>query len=292
MTLSIITICYNTPELVLECINSIREQFKHEIESSLLEVIVVDNASREEVVNELEKKLKEVDGVVLVKSDKNLGFGGGNNLGVKKAKGDYLLFLNSDTQVQDRGFLEMIDFAKGKKDVGILGGRLLNFDGGVQKSVGKFFDLFNLAIYLFGGAKLGLIYSAPEKVGKVDWLSGACMLIKKDLFMDIGQFDENMFMYVEDMEICYRVRKKGLMTYYYPGALVKHKEQGSSNRSFAVVNIYKGIVYFYEKHKTSRELGMAKTLLKIKALAVYLLGRISNNSYYTKTYGEALEVLK
>ena len=139
---------------------------------------------------------------------------------------------------------------------------------------------------------MGLSSSSPNDTTSVDWVSGACMMVNKEIFNKIGQFDKNIFMYVEDMELCFRAKKNGYATFYYPKVSISHKEQGSSNREFAVVNIYKGILYFFKKHKTGLEYQIARFLLWFKALVVYLLGRLTNNSYYTNTYGQALKIFK
>ena len=151
-----------------------------------------------------------------------------------------------------------------------------------------FYNLFNVLLMLFGGERMGLLRSSPKVTKKIDWVSGACMMVNKNIFDKVGGFDINIFMYVEDMEFCYRLGKMGYDTYFYSNVSVSHKEQGSSNRTFAVVNIYEGIAYFYKKHKSAIEYQVVKFFLFLKALTVYILGKLTNNSYYTKTYGEVL----
>jgi len=142
---------------------------------------------------------------------------------------------------------------------------------------------------LVGGERAGLLRKSPDEISKVDWVSGACMMVNRELFEKIGGFDRNIFMYMEDMEICYRAKKMGYGVFFYPNVAVTHKELGSSNRTFAVVNIYSGIRYFYKKHKTLPEYYIVSGLLFIKAMGVYFLGKLTNNSYYIRTYGEALK---
>ena len=114
------------------------------------------------------------------------------------------------------------------------------------------------------------------------------MMIKKSLFEKLSGFDEKFFMYIEDMELCYRVDKLGSATYFYPDVTVLHKELGSGNRSFAIINIYKGILHFYARHKNHFQYLVAKTLLKLKARAAILVGIITGNSGLIKTYSEAI----
>ncbi len=292
MTLSIVILSYNTLDLIIECLDSLREQFAQELKDEVVEIVVVDNASREEVVKGIEKYLSSKSHIKLIKSKENLGFGRGCNLGAENSKGDYILFLNSDTKVGDKGFLKMVDFLKENPKAGIIGGKLSNYDKSPQPSAGKFYNLFNFFLLIFGGEKLGLLKSSPKKITKVDWVAGACLMISRSVYERIGGFDKNIFMYMEDMEISYRAKKTGLDTYFFPDVLVMHKEQGSSSRTFAIVNIYKGILYFYKKHKSKISYRIVRAVLFTKAKSVYLLGKITNNSYYISTYGQALELFK
>jgi len=117
-------------------------------------------------------------------------------------------------------------------------------------------------------------------------------MIKKKLFEDLGGFDKNIFMYMEDMELCFRVNKAGFDVYFFPDVNILHKERGSGNKTSAILNIYKGILYFYKTHKTNFEYNSARHILKTKAVILKNLGVLLNNAYLKKTYGEALEILK
>lgn len=287
---SIIILSYNTKELLRECLKSLYKNLT-EID---FEVIVVDNASTDGTVEEIQKLKVNSQNcsskVKIIQNDKNCGFSKGNNIGVKKAKGEYLLFLNSDTEIQDSGLAGMVEFLKSHTGVGILGGRLKNMNGSLQKSAGRFYTLFNVFLMLFGGEKIGMLRLSPSGVKQVDWVSGAFMLIRRELFEKLKGFDEHFFMYMEDMEICFRAKKFGFDTYFYPNVSVLHKELGSSNRAFAIVHIYEGLLYFYKKHKSEFEYQLARGLLLIKALFMILLGSIVRNTYLTTTYQKALKV--
>ena len=284
MTLSIVILSYNTKNLTLSCLSTLQELYKGELENETLEVLVVDNASTDGSYEALVKFAQAKKGISIIKSTKNLGFGGGNNIGAKKAKGRYILFLNSDTEVLDKGFLKMVEFFEANPKVGILGPKLVNFDGSPQPSVANFYGLLNLFIMLLGLEKR----KSPEKIERVDWITGAATMIQKRVFEEIGSFDENIFMYMDDHELCFRAQKKGFATYFFPEAMVKHKSVGSSNKSFAVVNIYRNILYFYKKHKSRIEYLVARILLFSKAIAVYTLGKFLRNRYYVDTYSKAL----
>ena len=289
--LSIVTLSYNTKDLTLACLKSVASQYEQELENKEFEVIVVDNNSNDSSAEEVGNYVSSVKyggSIKLIQNKENTGFAKGCNLGAKAAKGKYILFLNSDTQVLDKGFLSMIDFLEKNPKIAILGGKIENSDGSIQRSCGKFYNLFNLLIVLLGFERFGFSRSSPDKVQRVDWVSGACMMVRQDVFEKLTGFDEKLFMYVEDMEICYRARKLDFSTYFYPNLRLRHKSFGSSNRTFAIINIYKGILYFYAKHKTRFEYLIAKTLLILKAEILILIGFLTFNSELRDRYKKAI----
>jgi len=124
---------------------------------------------------------------------------------------------------------------------------------------------------------------------EVDWVSGGFMLIKRSVFEEMDGFDEHFFMYMEDMELCYRLKKRNKTVWYVPDARVVHIGQGSSNRSFAIVQIYKGLLYFYKKHKSHVEYLLVKFMLVLKGRMSIFVGILTNNSYLRSTYSQALK---
>jgi hypothetical protein len=184
----------------------------------------------------------------------------------------------------------MVDYFRKNEKVGILGGALKNEDGTPQASAGKFYNLLTLFLAMVGLERLGFLRESPNKIKKVDWVSGASLMIRKKVFEKIGGFEKELFMYAEDMELCYRVKKKGFMTYFYPEVTLFHKERGSSNRTFAILNIYKGILFFYKKHKSVWEYKIASAILFLKAYILKKVGQLTNNKYLQETYGQALEL--
>lgn len=282
--LSIVVLSYNTKSLTVRCIRSIANVYKNLIGKEL-EVILTDNGSTDQTIDAV-KNLKL--GIKIVENKENLGFSKGNNKGAKVSLGKYLLFLNSDTEIKDEGFFKMADFLDNNPKVGIVGGKLLNLDGTVQKSAGSFYNLINLFFVLLGGERIGMIRKSPKKAAKVDWVSGACFMVREDLFKKLKGFDENFFMYMEDMELCFRANKFGSLVYYFPEIELLHRERGSSNKSFAVNQIYKGLLYFYKTHKPYWQYLLVKLLLTLKASIAIIVGTISNNSDLKSTYKQAL----
>ena len=282
--LSIIILSYNTKDLIRKCLTSVYST----IQSVSFEVIVVDNASGDQSVTMIKKEFKKVH---VIESKENLGFGNGINLGVKSAKGEFLLFLNSDAELQADVFSQMITYMKSNERIGILGGKLLNYDGSMQRSFSNFYGVKDIVILLFGREKVEMSLLGKDVRKEVDWVSGGCMWIRRSVFDAIQGFDPQIFMYIEDMEICFRVRKLGYTIYYYPDFVVKHVGHGSSNREFAITNIYKGIMYFYKKHKSSQEVILVRIFLQLKAYLVILIATLTHKSHLSQTYRKALQYI-
>ena len=290
MLISIITLNFKKSELTTACMSSLYGQFRQELENDTIELIIVDNASGDNSVEVLddEIKKKKYKGVRLILNKNNSGFGAGCNFGATKAKGEYILFLNNDTLIKDKGLLEMGEYMDRHAEIAILGGQLRNFDGTLQPSAGNFYTLKNVLLLLIGMQRYGFLDRSPKKIMQVDWVKGGLMLIRKEVFRKLQGFDEKIFMYTEDMELCYRAHLMGYKIYFYPDVYVLHAEQGSSSRTFAIVNIYKNLLYFYKKHRSRSEYQLLKFLLRCKAIMLISIGKILHNSYLIDTYRKAL----
>lgn len=294
MKLSIVTLNYNKANLTLDCIASLYKIYKNAFEENEVECIVVDNKSQDDSVEKIASAIKEqhYKNIILTPNKENAGFGAGNNVGVGKAKGTYIVFLNNDTIVQDDGLLKMLAYIDAHKEVGILGGQLRNEDGSLQPSVGMFYTLPYVVLLLLGMQRFGILDKSPKIIEKVDWVKGGLLMMRKDVFEKLGGFDEKIFMYTEDMELCFRAQKAGYNSYFYPDVKIVHKEHGSTNRTFAIVNIYKNLPYFYKKHRNVFELSVLLLLLKVKAYASIIFGTIVGNNYLRSTYAQALAILR
>jgi GT2 family glycosyltransferase len=279
---SIIILSYNTKKYLYNCLKSLDTHLRHD----KLEIIVVDNASTDDSVAMVKK---EFPAVTLIVNEKNLGFGAGNNVGVKHAQGEYVLFLNSDTLLDRDILADMLKVFAEKAEVAVVAGLLRNPDGTYQRAYGKFHTLPILFKALFLGSENEHTTSEIQKEGYVDWVPGACMMIRKNVFEKVQGFDEGYFMYIEDMDLCFRLREKGYKTYFLPQVEVLHIGQGSSNREFAILNIYKGLLYFYRQHKPFWQYVLVKAMLQIKAVLLVFYGSVTRNNYLRKTYGKALQ---
>lgn len=294
MLLSILTLNYKKSELTLRLIKSIHKMFALELKNNEVEVIIIDNKSPDDSVKIIKGEItrKKYKNIKLYPNKENAGFGCGNNFGATFSQGKYLLFLNNDTVVKDKGILKMAEYLETHPQIAILGGQLYNFDGSLQPSVGKFYTPFYLTLLLLGGQKIGLLDSSPKKISPVEWVKGAVFMIHREVFDKLNGFDPKIFMYTEDMELCYRAKLAGYKIYFYPHIQVFHTEQGSSNKTFAILNVYKNMLYFYRKHRSPAEYRYLKWLLMIKAKFSHFVGKHLNNQYLISTYGQAIDTVK
>ncbi|MBU1127063.1 MAG: glycosyltransferase family 2 protein [Patescibacteria group bacterium] len=286
--ISIIILSWNTKDILKNCLRSIEYP---KFGKWVFEVIVIDNGSTDGSAQMVEKDFREA---VLVKNKKNLGYGAGNNIGIKKAKGEYLLFLNSDTLIKGDAIEEMAGFLKLHPDTGMVGPKLLNEDGSDQPSAGKFPGLRVSFVMLFAERFLGSKFARAsyDKIKQVDWVMGAAMMTKKDVVERAGVMDEGIFMYMDEVEWCYRIKKQGFKIVFLPDPEVIHLWQKSSvsGREAPILNIYKGLIYFYKKHLPFWKLPVLMLMLKVKALTSIFVGVIFNNAYLKKTYAKALKI--
>jgi GT2 family glycosyltransferase len=291
MTLSVILLNYKKPELTITCLESLFRMYGNEFTENLFEVIVVDNASGDRSLEKIEAAVKKhaFSNIQIHVNKTNEGFSRGCNAGAEKAKGELLLFLNNDTIVEDRGIATMVKYMHGHDDAAVLGGKLMNMDGTSQHSTGKFYTLLRALFFLLGSQRLATMSNNPNTVTKVDWVKGGCMMVRKSVFTKLSGFDEKIFMYIEDMEFCYRAKKAGYNTYFFPDVSIRHADQGSSSRSFAVVQIYKGILYFYKKHRSYGEYALIKTVLYTKAVVAIGIGTLTGNKYLKSTFTKAIQ---
>lgn len=231
--------------------------------------------------------------VKLIVNKKNLGYGRANNQALQQAAGQYVLFLNSDTEVLNEGVEKLLNFMKKNKGVDLAGGKLFNQDGTSQPSSGPFYSLPVTFLMLFlRGDKIGLTRWSPDKIREVDWVSGAALMAKRSIFEKL-LFDENIFMYMDEIEFLYRAKKVGFKVFFYPEAKFIHVGAASSQeKKTPVLNIYRGLIYFYQKHYSGWRLLLLKSMLKIKALSAYCWGLLTSNSYLKKTYVEAFTLVR
>lgn len=280
---SIVILSYNTSELLKKCLESIFLHLKGDFE-----VIVVDNASKDESVKMVKDTFKKVR---LIENPHNSGFAGGCNLGAASAKGEYILFLNSDAEVKNDPFPSLLKTFKDHDNVAIVGGILENYNGSLQRSFGDFYTIPNIMTLLFVGESGELKKYSDEKEMEIDWVSGGFMMAETRHFRSVKGFNESYFMYIEDMDLCYRIRHKGFKVMVNPHARIKHLGQGSSNKAFAIIHIYKGLQIFYRQQRSGLEYYVVKLLLLVKAVVALLIGLATMKRNLISTYYKALRTL-
>jgi GT2 family glycosyltransferase len=250
LDLSIIVINWNSAAFVHKCVNSIRQQAPN----LTYEIIVLDNAS----FDGCDKLLKtDAPDVAYIQSDKNLGFAKANNHAFRASRGTSLLFLNPDTEIVGPAIGILHRTLQRLSTAGAVGARLLNADGSLQTScIQAFPTILNQALdcgylrkkwpgsVLWGTRPLLHDHGIAEEV---EAISGACLMIKRDVFKRVGGFSENYFMYAEDMDLCYKIRKAGYKNYYVPEVKVIHFGGGSSKQvpsNFSIVLMRESIWRF------------------------------------------------
>jgi GT2 family glycosyltransferase len=270
MDLSIIIVNWNSIAYLQECIGSLRE---HTRELSF-EIVVVDNASPAGDGARLEAQFPDIK---VIQSAKNLGFAGANNLGFSHSCGEYVLFLNPDTKMEGPALGTMIQAMGSLCDAGILGCKLLNGDGSLQTSCVQTFPTivnqlldFDFLRALWPKAKLwgtAPLFSGDAKPARVEVISGACMLMRRDAFAQVGGFTEDYFMYAEDLDLCYKMVRAGYANYYLGSARVVHYGGGSSESRSATQMKWRSIPRFCEKHYGSVYALLFRTVMAAAALA-------------------------
>ncbi len=288
--LSIIVVSYNTKKITKDCVNSIKKSLSGS--PFKVELIVVDNASSDGSVELLGKESSTRNLIVrIIPNKENVGFGRANNQGVKEAKGEYILLLNSDIVVQDTAIDKLLEYFKANEHrIHFLGGKLLNEDLSAQPSAGPFYTLPVVFGALFlKGDYWGLTRYSPPRARKVDWVSGACIMTKKEYFTALGGFDEGIFMYFEEVDLLYRALKRGYTTWIYPQAEFVHLGASSSGgkKAYPIIQVYRGFAYFYKKHYSPMALIFLTFLLQLKARIAIWVGRATGNAPLVQTYEKA-----
>ena len=249
--LSILIVNWNVRDLLRECLRSI-ERGRGGL---AVEVIVVDSASSDDSVAMV---AAEFPWVTLLPQAENVGFPRGNNIALAQARGDYLLLLNPDTVVLDDALPVLVDYLRRHPDVGAVGPQLLNPDGSVQSSRRRFPTLatgFVESTWLAGIApgELRRYYALdlPDAVtADVDWLVGACILVRRAVYERVGGLDEGYFMYSEELDWCRRIKEDGWRVVYHPAARVVHHVGKSSEQAVTArhINFQRAKLRYFRKY--------------------------------------------
>lgn len=288
---SVIVVNYNTLRLTTECLESIFTFTK----GVRYEVIVVDNNSTDGSLNYLETLTKQKK-IRLIKNKENVGFAKANNQAFEVAEGSAYLLLNSDTKLQSDAISSVFHSLFSSPDTGIATCTLHNADGSLQPSGGYFPTVGRLVTWMFFIDDLpffgDFVHSYHPKISYFssthtqDWITGAFFMIKRNVVDSIGGLDPEYFMYVEEMDFCFRAKKQGFNVLFDASESIIHFGQGSGSNTTALLMELKNLTLFYKKHMKS-QYQLAKLLIKLGALARMVLFAILGRGSLSKTYAQA-----
>ncbi|WP_035673672.1 glycosyltransferase family 2 protein [Flavobacterium sp. 83] len=257
MQLSVIILNYNVRYFLELCVLSVQNALK----TIDAEIIVIDNNSKDDSCEMMERRFSNVK---LIKNKENVGFPKGNNIGVAQAQGEYICILNPDTVVAEDTFVKILNFvtssAVEKNNLGILGCKLIDGTGkflpeskrGIPTPWVAFTKIMGLYQLFPKSETFGKYYAShlnENQTGKVDILVGAFMFMKRDLYLEVGGFDEDCFMYSDDIDLSYMVLQKGKSNYYFHETTVIHYKGESTIKDGTYMKRFQQAMdFFYKKH--------------------------------------------
>lgn len=285
LDLSIVVVNWNTKDLLIQCLQSIYET----VSNLDFEVIVVDNASTDGSQAAIREQFPLIR---LIENQKNEGFARANNQAMAASQGRYMLLFNSDAIATPGAIQSLVSLAEAESRAGIVGAQLLNLDGSFQASHTTFPTIWQEFLVLTGLGRLlkGRWYPSrgpeenkgPQVVGYVE---GACLLVRRQAFEEVGGLDEGYFMYAEETDWCYTMKQAGWQVWYQPAAKIIHLGGGSSKhrRPQREADLYRSRVRFFRKYHGNR----AAQLLKLQIygltavkIAVHRLLRLVSRGRY------------
>ncbi|MFD1064058.1 glycosyltransferase family 2 protein [Winogradskyella litorisediminis] len=259
MKLSVVILNYNVRYFLELCLLSVQKS----ISNLDAEIIVVDNNSTDDSCDMVKANFPKV---ILIENKDNSGFSKGNNSGVAIAKGDFVCILNPDTVVPENAFTELLKFADNQTNLGMVGCQLIDGTGAFLPESKRNIPTPNVALKkIFGNGNAYYSSLNPNEIGNVDILVGAFMLLKTEVYNEVGGFDEDYFMYGEDIDLSYKILKKGYQNYYYGNLSVIHfKGESTLKDKVYAKRFYGAMRLFYKKHFKSNVIMNALVNVGIK----------------------------
>lgn len=251
MDASIVIVSWNTRDLLRRCLDSVYPV----VRELATEIIVVDNGSTD---GSVEMVTREFPQIRVIQNHDNRGFAAANNQAVRVSSGRHVLLLNSDAIIGPDDVQRMVHILDGDSRVGIVGAKLLNLDGSFQASYNDFPQLRNELIAFAGLSPLLLTPTFPsypeaesQELREVDWVGGACMMVRRQMLNQIGLLDDSFFMYSEETDLCYRARRAGWSVVYVPDAVALHGSGSSAQRvpERTRARIYRSKYLYFRKHR-------------------------------------------
>lgn len=288
MDVSIIIVSYNVKDFLKNCLESVIKFTKN----VNYEIIVVDNASTDDSLSYL-RDLSDVSNLKFIDAKENGGFAKGNNLGIKQAKGKYILLLNPDTLLIENSIERMFLWMEAHKDVAVASCQLVDNEQKILPTGGYFPTLqriFYWAFFIDDIFKNIKSYHPKVNEEEQDWVTGAFFMIKKEVINKVGILDENFFMYGEELEWCMRFKEEGYKVGYTPITKIIHLERKSSDSlpRNAILGEFKGLKYIYAKHFPGWQQIVLGSLLDLAAFARIIFWLVRLKPQMAKIYIEAL----
>lgn len=275
-TVSIVIVNWNTIDLLDQCLKSVYQ----ETDKGLIEVIVVDNGSSDDSCQMVKNKYPDV---ILIENEENRGFAAANNQGFDIARGEYVLMLNSDTIILDRAIEKVLDYAEKNRDAAVVGCKLLHTDMSFQNSCFRYPGILSIvlsATYLSQIFKKSVIFN-QDRYGNCEWsaerdvdvVMGSFLFIDRKVLEEVGHLDKDYFMFGEEADLCYRVKKAGYKIRYYPHTEIIHIWAGSQKETnlsaWAYGAVIRGQLLFIAKNKSMFEAYICNFIIM-----VFLLPRV------------------
>lgn len=268
-----IVVSFNTRNLLQECLRSLVQECSNLPKDIAAEILVVDNASHDGSPEMVDSEFaNSVVPIGLMRSEINLGFGGANNLAFQKAKGQYIVLLNSDAFLSPGALRRAYEHMERSPLTGFGGGRLVSRDGSWQPSARRFHSIWNDGLILSGLSSRfprSRIFGAPDRTwanpevsADVDWVPGAFMIMRREALAKVGSFDPRFFLYYEETDLCRRVKAGGFTVSYWPDIVITHIG-GESGRQLDVLKLSTAVsrvelwrmrstLLYYRKHHGSQ----------------------------------------
>lgn len=273
--LSIIIVNFNDKPYLEECLSSIEEN----TQNLDFEILIVDNNSSDGSQEFIKQNYPNIK---LITNEENVGFAKALNRGLRESKGEFFLFLNTDTVVYPNALSPLLKELKTNPGIGAIGPALLRGENAYQVSFGK---SVSFASQIFQKYFLNPFYKlrlkSSQKRKEVGWLSAACFMTRREILEDVDLFDENFFLYFEDIDLCYRIRKKGWNLLFLPQARVFHKG-GTSTRLDKVSSRFeyrRSQLYFYQKHNSKVSLFLLRVYFVLNFGFIQLWGFLKGKNY-------------
>lgn len=267
MDVSIIFVNYKTKDLTINAIKSVVEK----TQGIDFEIFVVDNNSQDGSIEAIEKKFPQIN---IIKNTANTGFGAANNIAIKRAKGKYILCLNTDTLLINNAIKIMYDFMEKEdsKNIAVCGGTLYNENSNYIMSYANFPNLFNSLSFSWILKRLFPMIrnkKEPTNIKEVDFITGADIFFRKSILDKVGLFDETFFMYAEEVDLCKRIKNEGYSIKIIPQAKIIHLEEKSSKNFWENSRMRVKSKYLYARKNQSI---IEIFLMKISYIIVHIIG--------------------